>query len=356
MCSSDEALERASFKELSSFECTALTYKLTPRDRVPDPMKCVKKYRRNAAGGGVGSKKNSCQSDWKRSLHDLLLSTDYLLGRIFARQQSDGMHEKEPLVKAVNFVDDRIRAIQVDLTTLLGSISDVDGRSLGVVREIQLKIIRYHILSRYLLSSLDAKDKYEWKFADTALTTAITCFLATYHNRPRNEVEINLLDEVLSYASLLHVAAIVRRNELAVPPTSVTGQSCGIALENGEGFSAILGLYRKYAINNSDKGLKSCGELYPKYASALKIAICIDSGDFLSVLKTLNSRKPGALISGEERWMILTRCCMAQAIPIIRMGLVRRYNKSFGKQEKVRGEDVSILFIWFPIKMKSIFE
>lgn len=340
MCSSDEAFERASFKELSPFECTPMTYKLSPKDRVPDPMKCVKKYRRNAAGGGVESKNNPCKNDWKRSLHDLLLSTDYLLGTIFARQQNDSMQEKESLVKTVNFVDDRLRAIQVDLTTLMGSMSEVDGCNLGMVREIQMKIIRYHILTRYLLSSLDTNNKYEWKFADTALTTAITCFLATFHNKKRNEEEDNILDEVLSYASLLHIAAIVKRNELALPQTSITGQRCGIALENGEGFSAILGLYRKYTIKSYD-GLKCCGELYPKYALALKIAVCIDTGNYLSALNYLNPKKQGALISEEERWRILSKCCMAQAIPMIRMGLVRRYNKSFGKQEIVRGEDVS---------------
>jgi len=340
MCSSDEASERAYFKELSPFECTQSTYKLNPKDRLPDPMKCVKKYRRNAAGGGVESKTNSSQSDKKRSLFDLLVSTDYLLGTIFARQQNDGMQEKELLVKTVNFVDDRLRAIQVDLTSLSGSMSETDVYSLDIVREMQLKIIRYHILTRHLLSGLDAKDRYEWKFVDTALTTAMTCFLETYRNQKWNKVQSNILDEVLSYVSLLHVAAVVKRNELALAHTYTMGPRCGIALEDGEGFSAILGLFRKYVINSSDR-LKVCGDLYPKYTLALKIAVCIDTGDFFSALKYLNPRKQSAVISEEDRWMILSRCCMAQAIPIIRMGLVRRYNKSFGKQETVSSEDVS---------------
>lgn len=343
MCSSTEAFERASFKELSPFECTASTCNLSPLDRVPDPKKCVKKYRRNAAGGGVKSNYTLDDPEWKRSLTDLLLSTDYLLGTIFARQQSDGMREKESLLKTVNFIDDRLRAIQVDLTTLLGRTIAVEFEksTLDKVREMQIKIIRYYLLARHLLSDIGAQ-KYEWKFSDTALTTAITCLLSTYANPCREKNGNNYLDEVLCYASLLHIAAILNKNELTLPQMSSMGKRCGLPLDDGEGFSAILGLHRKYVVNYCHK-FSDCYKMFPKYTFAFKLAIAVESGDFLWVLKHLHPNDDKEVIDETEKWMILSRCCIAQAMPIVRMELLRRYNKCFGKQERVKDDELARL-------------
>jgi hypothetical protein len=200
-----------------------------------------------------------------------------------------------------------------------------------------------------MLSDFDTK-KYEWKFADTALTTAITSFLATYDDRTISRAETELLDEVLSYVSLLHLATVVRRNELPLLESTLSGQiSCGLTIGNGEGSTAILSLYRKYVVNRCGK-LNDCKDFYPKYSMALKIAVFIETGDFLSVLKYLSPVEHRFSINAEERWMILSRCCMAQAIPILRMGLLRRYNKCFGKEERVRGDDVSTTFPWTSVK------
>jgi hypothetical protein len=111
MSSSLEASDRITFKELSQFECTHSTNKHAhPRDRKPDPFKCVKKYRRSTAGCGVENETLNGSSS-----RSLLV----LRGKIFARQQNDGMEEQFSSAETVNFVDDRPRAVQVDLTTLL---------------------------------------------------------------------------------------------------------------------------------------------------------------------------------------------------------------------------------------------
>lgn len=336
MCSSYEASERITFKELSPFECTLCTYKKHPRDRVPDPMKCVKKYRRSAAGGGVQSQYKANGTEWKRSLEDLEISVDYLL-TVFSNQQSEGMEEKASLIKTVNFVDDRLRAVQVDITTHLGSMSDIDDKIFDKVKGIQVKLVRYNILTQHLFSEMGA-DVYEWKFTNTALTTAISSFFSACQGQKVKGEECNL-DEVMSYAALLHMAMVLKKKEAALPQTSSTGQRCGLASDGGDGMSVILNLYRKH-VQKGSNAMKN-GSL-PRYHWALSIAGAIESDNLLSAMRLL-APKPSEeeKIDDESRWKIIARCCIAQAIPLMRIGIMRRYNKSFGKQEKVRDDDVS---------------
>jgi len=344
MCSPNEASDRKAFKELSQFECTSSSYNSHPRNRIPDPTKCVKKYRRSAAGGGVHIEEGE-----KRSLGDLEVSVDYLLGVIYAKQQSDGMEEQFSLVKTVNFVDDRLRAVQVDLTTSLGSMDEVHGYEWTIVRGIQVKLIRYNALTQYLLSNLGG-GKYEWKFAHTALTTAISSYFESFNGNNGDTGYKGDLDEIMSYAALLHIATVVKMREMALPQTS-TGQQCGLAADGGEGMSAILGLFRKYV--KSTKGSKGdvpelveendmCRLQYPKYQWALQVASAVETGSLVLVLRLLNPKVHGnGSIDTEERWRIISRCCVAQVIPMLRIDLMRQYNKSFGKGEKVKDTDVS---------------
>ncbi len=347
MCSNTEALDRTSFKELSPFECTASTYKNHPRDRIADPMKCVKKYRRSAAGGGVMVYEN----ETARSLEDLDLTVSYLTGQVYAHQQSCDEMDRVSLVKTVNFVDDRLRAIQVDITTFMGSItsgsSSMTEKNLdpwNTVRNIQSRLIRYNLLSQYMLSDLDFKT-FEWKFAHTALTTAVSSYFATFQTDLGHvHVDIQELDEVMSYAALLHIATVVKKRENAVSPTySSNGQRCGIALDDGEGMSAVLGLYRRYV----EEGIQYRTSSYPKYQHVLKIASAIETGNYILALRLLRPKDDIDTkcnfdsMDNEARWRMMMRCCLAQAVPLIRIGLIRQYNKGFMKQEKVKDSDVS---------------
>jgi len=236
-----------------------------------------------------------------RSLEDLEMTVNYLISQIYVHQRSCAeMNMKHPLslVNAVNFVDDRIRAVQVDLTTLLGmrsddtcsddDMNDGDVSPWRTVRKIQAQLIRYNLLTQHLLSNcndhpnpdgtststgtpspspLPSQQKYQWKFAHTALTTAISSFFASLDSERaeglRRNDEVNdgdeeddeEIDEIMSYAALLHLVTIIKARELAVPESSETFTSsssgsgvrrCGLKLDGGEGISAILGLYRKY--------------------------------------------------------------------------------------------------------------
>lgn len=361
MCSAEEAYDRQRFHEISHFECSDSSLNVHPKERVPDPCRCVKKYRRSAAGGGVDGYENNYDGhniiSKGRSVECLEITVNYLLGIIFSTQRSSSVssshdettNSRQSLLQSVLFVDDRIRAVQVDLTTLMGHAdTDVDT-CVGKIQSMQMKIIRYHILSQHLLSNLSSK-QYEWKFASKALTTAISAYFATWdlqNQSLESQKDYTILDEVMCYVTLLHVAYIVNSREPSIGSYNSTismQKWCGLTCEDGHGMSAVLGLYRRYCLLKSTAD-DSMISLFPKYMWALKITSDVENGNYISVfrlLTTTNTSKKSGL-DDNKRWQILSRCCMAQLMPVLRIGLLRMYNKSFMKEEKVQDANLAAL-------------
>mmetsp|Transcript_19790 Transcript_19790/g.29634 ORF Transcript_19790/g.29634 Transcript_19790/m.29634 type:complete len:528 (-) Transcript_19790:11-1594(-) len=360
MCSEEEAVDRQRFNELSLLESTIMnrsSSKAHPKERIPHPKRCVKKYRRSAAGGGVITN----GTEVRRNIHKLEATVNYLLGVIFPAQSSSPSAQPEDifrvsLLQSVLFVDDRIRAVQVDLTTLLGE--GITVTTIRSVRHIQAKILRYHLLSQYLLSNLSSK-KYEWKFGHKALTTAISSYLSTWSSmgqelehdvHENSDADIAQLDEIISYITLLHVASILYSREPSIQSyTSAVSQQqkfCGLACEDGNGMSAILGLFRKYCPKKERRKIVIA---FPKYQWSLKIASDVENGNYLSLIRFFKStprmseQNQVNSINDNTRWKIIARCCVAQVMPVIRIGLLRLYNKSFMKQEKVKDHDLARL-------------
>ena len=374
MCSSIEANDRTQHKELSIFECTLETTTRPFNQRRPDGTKCIKKYRRSAAGGGTRTYNGEARH---RSLATMEQTVEYLLRVILSRQSSCPNMASQSLVHAVNFVDDRVRAVQVDLTTLLGSYSSrgrrISSHMWSRVGRIQARLIRYNLVIQYLLSDLDGK-QYEWKFARTALTTCLTSYLDTWNNDQgleRGDDDWEELDEMLSYTALLHISTVLNKRELAVPSGSTLRQQCGLERQEGEGMSAILGLAQKYCYQKrrcldgkvpeleeeKEEGGSYLKQSFPKYHWALQFAIAVDTGNYVKCIRILKEDIEGRenedgdtnpylmrlhlSLTVQARWKILSRCCMAQIMPIVRIGLIRYYNKSFMKKEQIQGPDVS---------------
>jgi len=353
MCSSSEALERTRTKELSVFECF-------PQTHDPDPCSCLQKYRRSAAGGGV-----SINPTQVRSLDQLELSVDYLVGYIFPHQSNSRKIEPKSLCLTVNFMEDRIRAIQADLTTLLGRGKNFFPKTWRRVRNIEAKLIRYNILAQYLLSELN-NEKVQWKFMNTALRTSISAYFATWDSvsGPVSDDELRVRDEIISYTGLMHIATVLKGREMALPPFSSRHAWFAFVCEDGEGMSALLGLYRRYIpkLANGSFDEAFMKQKYPKWTWLLNVANAAETGNFLKLLRLLafepvvndinvsdrlvvsdeltNLNLP---LDQESRWKILARCCMAQVLPIIRIGLLRIYNKSFGAKEMIACADLARL-------------
>ncbi|KAL9180846.1 hypothetical protein ACHAXT_011299 [Thalassiosira profunda] len=356
MCSQPEALDRQQHLELSPFECDAgsalqggtisidgsQASKKASRSRpTHNPRYVVKKYRRSAAGGGT-----LCEESerFPRTIEELSATVDYLLRHIFACQMpppiEDGdekdsnadpneisiwgddtpmkqrppqtqRHMPFPLSDTVAFVDDRLRAVQKDLVTLLGNLEEPGRasaddsaiakrerakrlRTKRTAREMQAKMIRHNILASYLLSEMPAS-KYEAKFGARALRTSLTCYLnlsTTLQEEYSNggsqyQLELETQDEIMAYMALLHSSAVIRTEETALP-----------APASGEVTSSLME----------------------------------DSGSGWEATDASNAR-----------FLILARICASRTLNLVRVAQVSRYNRAFGKLEKVPGKDLARL-------------
>ena len=343
MCSEKEARNRSRCKELSMLECTSETFHLPPRNRVPHPQRCVKKYRRSAAGGGVFSDLIN------RSLSELQYTVNYLLGVILPTQRSCQEMEKQDLIKIVDFVEDRLRAVQVDVTKLNISSTNTHSSDLLRLLSMEARIVRSTILIPYLLSDLSSQ-KYQRKFANAALCTAFSQFFSVADLLEVFDDDTHaLIDEIQSYAALCHLVFVLSTNETAMPlPTNVyyASNTCN----QGNGISAMEGSFLRYCHHFA--GLcKKYDVVFPRWRWALEVAASAQNGNFVRFFnlftkyQNLNfseqNTAKGFANFERQRWEILTRCTLAQVIPLIRIGMMRQYNKCFGKLEKVSVENVS---------------
>ena len=347
MCTSGEAQDRQLHMELSEFESTADTYALGPRHRVADPRLVVKKYRRSAAGGGVSSASSAARGG-ARPIDVLMATVDHLLGTVLATQRVHPKNVMEPrsLAATVSFVDDRIRAVQVDLTTSLLDSKRTD-KCWAKIRTLQAKLVRYGILVSYLLSDLPST-KYEAKFGRTALRTAIDSYFAAwnasfgsgssrgvYATKPTDK-ELAERDEMLSYEALMHVSEGLRKVETALPTYEAADGAEG-------GCGAVLASYLGRGGTSAEVPALTDDPVESKWTTALEVAAAADQGNLIHIFRLLVDTSHTVSAIYEHRWKVLARCCVVPAINVIRIGLVRRYNKSFGKLEKIPGEDLARL-------------
>ena len=341
--------------ELSEFESTAETYALGPRHRVADARLCIKKYRRSAAGGGVSSASSAARGG-ARSIDALSTTIDHLLGTVLSTQRVHPRDVMEPrsLAATVSFVDDRIRAVQVDLTTSLLDSNRTDA-CWAKIRTLQAKLVRYGILVSYLLSDLPST-KYEAKFGRTALRTAIDSYFAAwdatfggefsgavYSTRP-SENDLAERDEMLSYEALMHVSEGLRKGEAALPTYAAGGAEggCGAVLASYLGRGGT-GSEPPALTNEELSGVTGMKNGTSKWSIALELAAAADQGNLIHIFRPLVDVSSSSTSLHEQRWKVLARCCVVPALNVIRIGLVRRYNKSFGKLEKIPGTDLARL-------------
>ena len=303
MCSLEECTQREHDHELSEFECTASTFRNAPHQRRIDGSLAVTKYRRSAAG--------TLQRAPRRFEH---LEITWAHLRYILCHQSLHLHQRpKSLAYTVAFVDDRIRALQVDLVVL----------QLAAPR-IHIQLTRYHLLVLYLLCQAPP-NLVQPKFMQQALWTAMSAYWkeSDHHNGIHD-------DELLCYTALVHVASFL-----------LAEQTLGGAWADADGgYSSILLKYRQYV--SSKNTTSSTSGLYSKFNLALDIASAAQAGYYrhLMVFLTKENVSP---------FSILCRLCMAPALPVIRLQLLQQYNKAWMKREKVSGVEMArLLFLPSP--------
>lgn len=402
------------------------------------PQYVIKKYRRSAAGGGTLSE---ASEGCIRTLEQLDATVEYLIMEIFVWQMppptsltttggalgnddpneisiwkdneeeddddQEEQHTPFSLCDTVAFIDDRLRAVQKDLVTLLGNIEQDNGlvtvgdNKIGAkriqlkqlqmkqtVRKMQAKMVRYNILALYLLSDVPPS-KYEVKFAARALRTSLTCYLnlsstldddynidetSTTAKQLQYKEEYQTKDEIMAYMALLHSSAVLRSEEQALPPPSSGEVTTSLMEDSGSGWGALLSTFCKHVFVDVAVGAgkkekngvanheSSLVKKYPKWKWALHLACMAQEGNFQGYFHMLqkgplSSSSTITLTREEEvnnaRFLLLARCCASHSLNLIRLGQLRNYNHSFGKGEKVSGKDLARLLHFDDIDEES---
>lgn len=290
MCSREECDDRQRSGEVSIFEATANTVDLPIKQRRLDPVLAVSKYRRSAAGSTVHyTPRNFSQID---------ATLNHLVQLLVTQKAPSGRVPVVSFMNTVQFFEDRIRALQVDLVKT-GFAS----------KELQSRLARCHILILYLLAD---EPSYAETFGQTALHTALT----SYWNQTGEE---STDDEILSYMAICQCSHYLQREQKqAVAEESMT--------------SSVLDLYRKYLPPHSVKRL-------PLFQWTLQLTARISMGHWMVAIHMLHDKE--SILP--EHFRIFTRCCFAKAMVYFRWKALEAYNTSFRKAEPVTCQEVARL-------------
>jgi hypothetical protein len=386
MCSILEGRDREEHMELSELECTVDTFHRAPRERKADPALCVKKYRRSAAGGGSSISEHIKLNSRVRSVQDLVTTVRHLLYRILANRRSHPNTEPLPLCRVVHFVDDRIRAIQVDYVTyhkeqLLLQLERTDEveRSILSTLQMQFHCLNYHLLVGYLLSEVPPT-KFEPKFNVQALRTSlahITDILQCYLSNDKSVMTFNkeeiiaYLDELMCYESLLHLSSVIEEESLVISTARPR-----MFLDHGTSISAIEKLMTPIVLRLLTLHKQPLSSLFPKWSWALRVASAYASGNFVQWIRLFKMHtnnnfhghskegyhdhffkrvdsinigmKQLSLSTYEKKndfFHIRSKICVAQALPYIRIKAIQQYNSAFMKCERMTATKVRFFFV-----------
>jgi hypothetical protein len=290
MCCREECEDRQRSGEVSIFEATENTVDLPIKQRRIDPVLAVSKYRRSAAGHTVHYS--------PRNFPQIEATLNHMIELLVTQKAPSGRVPAVSFMNTVQFFDDRIRALQVDLV-----------KTQFASKQLQSRLARCHILILYLLAD---EPSYNETFGQTALHTA----LSSYWNHTREE---STDDEILSYMAICQCSQYLQQEQKqAAVEESFT--------------SSVLSLYRKYLPSNSVKRM-------PLFQWTLQLTARISLGHWTVAIHMLHD-KNGIL---PEHFRVLARCCFTKAMTYIRWKALQTYNISFRKEEPVTCQEVARL-------------
>jgi len=329
MCTEAECHERQTSGEISLFECqwpspsgssnkdtmdgalpTSLPRGGKQSRRLVDRHYAMTKYRRSAAGSKAREPSRSI-----KQLHCCLDQLEYIL----AYQQKPSTNDdnnnnnknnafpKQSLTGTVGFVEDRIRAIQVDMI-----VSQQPSAA------IQYRIVKCHILILYLLGS---SATYESKFGQQALSAALTNYweeTSSNHSTQNQERD----DNILCFMALHQLS-----------------QYYNSKMNSNESFSFILDYYRRNVPIQRQHLIH-----FPKFQWALHLVHLSLMGRPQSILRQLAELDVVTKTGRRSTELaVLFRCCMAPVIDELRFQALDQYNTIYMKGEKVHVQELARL-------------
>ena len=235
---------------------------------------------------------------------------------------------KQTLSGTVGFVEDRIRAAQVDMV-----VSQQPSAA------IQYRMVKCHILILYLLGNVNPKTtscKYEATFGRQALSAAMTNYWEEPQHPSRNANSKNHDDDILCFMAL---------QQLSQYYTGNNGST--------ESLSFILDYYRRN-VQVHRQQLKD----FPRFQWALQLVHLAIMDRPQSILRQLAELGDINISSSSDEsttgtaehfacsteFAVLCRCCFAPGVvDILRFKALEQYNKVYMKGEKVSTKELARL-------------
>jgi len=198
--------------------------------------------------------------------------------------------------------------------------------------------------------------KFPKKFNDNGLQTAFAHFFDTFQSSNEYSLsDIQILDEMMCYTSLLHISKF-----LQLKITNACDAEIGLIgkSDNTIGISHVLSYKSLYFqgkdyVSSEQVQNATASVTFPKWKWSLQIASAADSGNYIHIFNLLEEGPPlssseksfSSISSKNYEFKTLAKCCLSPSFSAVRVGLLRRWNKSFAKAEVVSGSDVSSVHI-----------
>ena len=359
-----------------------------------DPRRAVQKYRRAAAAGG-SSLKNDTGRPY-RSPNDLMVTVDYLLFLLTHNNNKNGIGKNNnknnnynnvkniySLRSLVEFVEDRIRAVQTDCvkwqgiessTVIVGSTSSDPPPVLLLFLQLQAKLVRAHILILYLMRYCK---EYVVTFGKRALTTALAQYWNAYQEvlvvRRRGRTEDTFdpssmspmttmmmeddvsryhLDEMLTYDTLFRL-----QRDLCEANDDDYGGIGQPVLESYRSLLCALEVDTTITQPSSSspsskrkrpRRQESLASLLPQFQWALQLVVDACLGHWFSLLERLSMESSSSsclsvVVPPCRRMLVLSKCLLQPALSRIRFKELQAYNVSWRKGEGLDGAELARL-------------
>jgi SAC3/GANP family len=335
MCSKKECVDRERFGEVSVFEChDGDSRGLQQNQRRIDPCRAVSKYRRSAAGSSVEDRYPV------RTVDQLAATVEHVL-EILAEQRappttdSDSNGQRETMLATVSFVEDRLRAVQVDLVKLQHPSSS---------RRLQLRMARAHTVILYIMADCTA---YEATFGAKLLQTALSSYFLASPPATQFGDDTDGTDEVLSYILLFALtqdlleAANAGKGLLDAPLSSV---STSLAAHRHRFHARLRPRHDDPSLSESSPTTLQWTMLLLSHliAGHWHMALRhVSSNQAESPTGNLENHGPTGHL--RDAFVTLSRCLLAPLLRHMRLEALKCYNACFGKGEAVPASFVARL-------------
>ncbi|CAM9397993.1 unnamed protein product [Ectocarpus sp. 12 AP-2014] len=396
MCPESERREREAEGGLSSFEATEASAgaSVSFRQRVADPKKTVKKYRRSAAGRDMHS------PELLRPLSVLQTTTQYLVQDVFAvacsssssvssqRRRDRGGSPTSLIAQAYMFVEDRLRAVRQDLTVQGLALEGTTGAA-----EVLQTTANFYILAGYLMSDEARINVFDRHLHTRELQGVFSSLAELFFQGARVELPSQILnhhhhhhlgvDEYLCLQAVHALATAISNGNSSSGGDTQLGDAAGeqgvgrlftttvSKLCGGSSFSLPPPTHHSDG-DGRDAGIASVAvtdpvegrilpapvsfrTAFPKMATAVRILAVVRDGNWSEFFRLLGNFTPRPnddairegktlLVGGENAsspFAVRLRCVCHDMLLPVRAHALRAMNKAYGKSEKVPLADVA---------------